>query len=173
MPLYTTSVIWNIPRLLVKIFSSEKILGSWEKISPRQRKNFWPPKKFRLHGKIFGAWKNTIYSMVTIAKTRALVYFLHSQMANGAKITTVIMTSRAYFQNSITHLLMNEDVSKWIREQTELAQSQQYLQLFPLPFASPPLSIIFQNSVSRNRQRPFGCFVQLIFLLLKLFNEFR
>ena len=50
--------------------------------------------------------------MVTIAKTRALVYFLHSQMANGAKMTTVIMTSSAYFQNSITHLLMNEDVSK-------------------------------------------------------------
>ena len=159
MPLYTTSVIWNIPRLLVKIFSSEKILGSWEKISPSTEKFFGPPKKFRLHGKIFGAWKNTIYSMVTIAKTRALVYFLHSQMTNGAKMTTVIMTSSAYFQNSITHLLMNEDVSKWIREQTELAQSQQYLQLFPLPFASPPLSIIFQNSVSRNCQRTFGCFV--------------
>lgn len=59
-----------------------------------------------------GALKNTIYSMVTIEKTRALVYFLHSQMAIGAKMTTVIMTSSAYFQNSITHLLMNEDVSK-------------------------------------------------------------
>ena len=159
MPLYTTSVIWNIPRLLVKIFSSEKILGSWEKISPAKEKIFGHRKNLGSTGKFLGLEKNTIYSMVTIAKTRALVYFLHSQMANGAKITTVIMTSRAYFQNSITHLLMNEDVSKWIREQTELAQSQQYLQLFPLPFASPPLSIVFQNSVSRNRQRTFGCFV--------------
>lgn len=27
------------------------------------------------------------------------------------------------------------------------------------PFASPPLSIVLQNSISRNRQRTFGCFV--------------
>lgn len=144
---------------LSKNFFVRKNFGLLRKNIPRQRKNFGPPKKFRPHGKIFGAWKNTIYSMVTIAKTRALVYFLHSQMANGAKMTTVIMTSSAYFQNSITHLLMNEDVSKWIREQTELAQSQQYLQLFPLPFASPPLSIVSQNIVSRNRQRTFSCFI--------------
>lgn len=159
MPLYTTSVIWNIPRLLVKIFSSEKILGSWEKISPAKEKIFGHRKNSGSVVKFLGLEKNTIYSMVTIAKTHALVYFLHSQMANGAKMTTVIMTSSVYFQNSITHLLMNEDVSKWIREQTELAQSQQYLQLFPLPFASPPLSIVSQNIVSRNRQRTFSCFI--------------
>lgn len=41
------------------------------------------------------------------------------------------------------------------------------------PFASPPLSIVLQNSISRNRQRALSCFVQLIFLLLKLFNELR
>ena len=62
MPLYTTSVIWNIPRLLVKIFSSEKILGSWEKISPAKEKIFGHRKNLGSAEKFWGLKKYDLFN---------------------------------------------------------------------------------------------------------------